>query len=62
MNVFDDRLEVISPGVLVGNLDIKDLGTGLSECRNRILVRIFRQLGLMEELGTGITRINLMHS
>ena len=62
LNVYDDRLEVISPGVLVGNLDINDLGTGLSECRNRILVRIFRQLGLMEELGTGIARINSLYS
>ena len=61
LNVFDDRLEVISPGVLVGNLDITDLGTGLSECRNRILVRIFRQLGFMEELGTGIARINALY-
>lgn len=62
VNVFDDRMEVISPGVLAGNLDIEDLGTGLSESRNRILVRIFRQLGLMEELGTGIARINLLYS
>lgn len=58
INVFDDRLEIISPGTLFGNLDISDLGTGLSECRNRSFVRIFRQLGLMEELGTGIARIN----
>ena len=58
VNVFDDRLEIISPGILYGSFDIADLGTGLSECRNRSFVRIFRQLGLMEELGTGIARIN----
>ena len=57
INLFDDRLEIISPGVLVGNLDISDLGKGLSEIRNRTLVRIFRQSGFMEELGTGIARI-----
>lgn len=57
INLFDDRVEIISPGVLVGNLDIRDLGTGLSESRNRTMVRIFRYLGLMEELGTGIARI-----
>jgi predicted HTH transcriptional regulator len=61
INVFDDRMEIISPGTLFGNLDIADLGTGLSECRNRSLVRIFRQLGLMEELGTGIARINELY-
>ncbi len=58
IHVFDDRLEVISPGILYGNLDLADLGTGLSNCRNRAIVRIFRKLSLMEELGTGIARIN----
>ncbi len=58
VNVFDDRFEIISSGVLFGGFDIADLGIGLSECRNRSFVRIFRQLGLMEELGTGIARIN----
>ncbi len=57
INLFDDRLEIISPGVLPGNLELNDLGTGLSESRNRTLVRVFRYLGLMEELGTGIARI-----
>ncbi len=57
INVFDDRLEIISPGILFGNLDISDIGTGLSECRNRAIVRIFRKMNLMEELGTGIARI-----
>ena len=57
INIFDDRLEVINPGVLFGNLDISDLGKGISESRNRRLVRIFRKLGFMEELGTGIARI-----
>ena len=57
INVFDDRMEAISPGILYGNLDISDVGAGLSECRNRSILRIFRRLNLMEELGTGIARI-----
>ncbi|MCP4757300.1 MAG: hypothetical protein GY866_41080 [Proteobacteria bacterium] len=57
INVFDDRLEIISPGILFGSLDISDVGTGLSECRNRSIVRVFRRLNLMETLGTGIARI-----
>ena len=61
INVFDDRLEIISPGTLFGNLDISDIGTGLSECRNRSIVRIFRKLNLMEELGTGIARIYTLY-
>lgn len=57
INVFDDKIEVINPGVLFGNLDIEDLGKGISECRNRKIVKIFRKFGFMEELGTGIKRI-----
>lgn len=51
INVFEDKIEVINPGVLYGNLDIADLGKGISECRNRKIVKIFRKLGFMEELG-----------
>jgi predicted HTH transcriptional regulator len=57
INVFDDKIEVINPGVLYGNLDIQDLGKGISECRNRKIVKIFRKIGFMEELGSGIRRI-----
>ena len=57
INVFDDKIEVINPGILFGNLDIEDLGKGISECRNRKIVKIFRKFGFMEELGTGIKRI-----
>ena len=57
INVLDDRVEVISPGILFGNLDISDLGKGISESRNRRIVKIFSKLGYMKELGTGIVRI-----
>ena len=33
------------------------MGKGVSESRNRRMVRIFRKMGFMEELGTGISRI-----
>lgn len=57
VDIFDDRLELISPGVLPGNLSIELLGEGISEIRNRSLVRIFRKAGFMEELGSGIARM-----
>jgi ATP-dependent DNA helicase RecG len=33
------------------------LGEGLSEVRNRFIVKIFREAGYVEQLGTGIMRI-----
>lgn len=57
INVFDDKIEIVNPGILFGNLDVEDLGKGISECRNRKIVKIFRKFDFMEELGTGIKRI-----
>ncbi|MDI6793245.1 MAG: ATP-binding protein [bacterium] len=57
VDIFDDRLEIVSPGVLPGNLSIELLGQGISEIRNRSLVRIFRHAGFMEEFGSGIARM-----
>ncbi|MGR3173238.1 MAG: ATP-binding protein [Candidatus Scalindua sp.] len=57
MDIFDDRCEVKSPGVLPGTLSIELLGQGISEIRNRNLARIFRNAGFMEELGSGISRM-----
>jgi predicted HTH transcriptional regulator len=59
--IFDDRIEVTSPGGLPTQISLEDLGTGISELRNRVIGRIFNEMGLIEGWGTGIRRIkNLM--
>ena len=55
--IFDDMLEITSPGPLPDNLPPDALGTGRSEIRNRILAPIFKELGLIEAWGTGIRRM-----
>ena len=55
--IFDDMLEITSPGALPDSLAPEDLGTGRSEIRNRVLAPIFKDLGLIESWGTGIQRI-----
>ncbi len=57
IHIFSDRIEIINPGVLPGDLTIEDLGKGISEVRNRQIVKIFRELGYIEQLGSGITRM-----
>ena len=59
MSVFDGRLEVENPGLLPFGLTIEDLLTGVSKLRNRVIGRVFRELGLIEQWGSGIQR---MHS
>jgi ATP-dependent DNA helicase RecG len=49
-------LEIISPGRLVFPVTLESLGH-VRETRNRLIVRVLRDLGYIEDLGTGIRRI-----
>jgi len=55
--MFDDRIEVTSPGSLPTRITVDLLGTGVSEARNRVVAKIFREMGLIEEWGQGTTRM-----
>lgn len=55
--IFDDMLEITSPGPLPDTLPIDTLGSGRSEIRNRVLAPIFKDLGLIEAWGTGIQKM-----
>jgi ATP-dependent DNA helicase RecG len=57
LDIFTDRVEITSPGVLPTGITLQDLGFGTSEIRNRRIVKIFRQAGFVEQLGTGIIRM-----
>ncbi|GAB4223921.1 MAG: hypothetical protein Tsb005_20180 [Gammaproteobacteria bacterium] len=54
---FDDRIEIDNPGLLLFGLTIDDLMEGVSKLRNRVIARVFHQLGLIEQWGSGIRRI-----
>ncbi len=55
--VFDDRIEVENPGILLFGLTIEDIRKGVSKLRNRVIGRIFHELGLIEQWGSGIQRM-----
>jgi predicted HTH transcriptional regulator len=55
--LYDDRLEVESPGLLPFGLTVEDLRQGISRLRNRVIGRVFHELGLIEQWGSGIQRI-----
>ena len=57
ISLFDDRLEVENPGTLPFGLIIEDLHQGISKLRNRVLGRVFYELGLVEQWGSGIQRM-----
>jgi ATP-dependent DNA helicase RecG len=55
--IFDNRVEITSPGVLPKTLSIGDIKSGKSEIRNKVIARIFSEINYIEQWGTGIRRI-----
>jgi predicted HTH transcriptional regulator len=55
--VFDDRVEVENPGILLPGLTIEELRDGVSRVRNHVIARVFKELGLVEQWGTGVQRM-----
>jgi ATP-dependent DNA helicase RecG len=55
--IFDDRIEIESPGLLPFGLTIDDLEHGVSKLRNRVVGRVFHALNLVEQWGSGIQRM-----
>ena len=55
--LFDDRLEIFSPGNFPGPIDLKELGSGVSYYRNPTIAHFARRLGLVERRGLGFANI-----
>ena len=55
--IFPDRLEITSAGRLPESLSCEEFFSGISIPRNKELMRIYRDVELVESLGSGIPRI-----
>ena len=55
--IFDDRIEIENPGILLPGMTIDDMRRGVSKIRNHVIARLFRELNLIEQWGSGIPRI-----
>ena len=55
--LFDDRLEVTSPGMLLNGVSIKKMKEGYSKPRNRAIASAFAYMKIIEKWGSGIPRI-----
>lgn len=52
--IYDDRLEIDNPGVLLSGLSVADIKQGNSKLRNRVIGRVFKELRYIEQWGSGI--------
>lgn len=55
--IFDDRIELSNPGGLPFGQTIEKAIAGSSKLRNRVIGRMFRELKLIEQWGSGLQRI-----
>ena len=57
INIYKDRIEFISVGGLVGEVNLETIKQNISILRNKKLAEIFRRLGKVEAFGYGIPTI-----
>lgn len=55
--IYDDRLEIQNPGIMPPGMSIEQFKAGVSRIRNPVIARIFGELNLVEEWGSGYKRI-----
>lgn len=55
--VFEDRIEITNPGCLPFGLSFEAALSGISQLRNRVIGRVFRELNLIEQWGSGLGRM-----
>nr|QNO49713.1 hypothetical protein BFOKDAJI_00014 [Methanosarcinales archaeon ANME-2c ERB4]QNO49741.1 hypothetical protein BFOKDAJI_00043 [Methanosarcinales archaeon ANME-2c ERB4] len=54
---FDDRIEIENPGILLPGLTVEDMLQGVSRIRNHVIARVFKELDLIEQWGSGVPRM-----
>jgi len=57
VEIFSNRIVITSHGGLPDGLSLEDFYSGCSSPRNRELMRVFRDMDLVEQIGSGMNRI-----
>ena len=57
VTVYDDRVEISSPGTIYGSLTLEEALEGRSSIRNKTLARTLEKIGILEGWGSGLKRI-----
>jgi len=55
--IYENRIEIFSPGDFAGPLNSTDLRQGITFLRNPAICKLFREAGYIEKLGTGLISI-----
>ena len=55
--VYDDMVEITSPGKLMPSIDFNDMEARQSDIRNKIIAPVFKKIGLIDQWGNGLKLI-----
>ncbi len=60
VSFFDDRIEFESPGILLPGMTVDDMRQGVSKIHNHVIARVFRELNLIEQWGSGCKHLEFV--
>lgn len=55
--IYNDRIEIFSPGAFPGPIDVRTLGNGVTYIRNNAIAKIFFEAKIVEKLGSGFATL-----
>jgi predicted HTH transcriptional regulator len=55
--IYDDMVEITSPGKLMPSIDFSELEARQSDIRNKVIAPIFKKLGIIDQWGNGLKLI-----
>ena len=55
--IYDDMVEITSPGVLPPSIDYSDMTSRLSDARNKTIASVFKRLGIIDQWGNGLALV-----
>lgn len=56
--IYDDMIEITSPGTLLPSIDFTEMESRQSDIRNKVIAPIFKRLGIIDQWGNGLKLIS----
>jgi predicted HTH transcriptional regulator len=56
--IYDDMIEITSPGLLPASIDYSQMEIRQSDARNKIIALVFKKLGIIDQWGNGLKLIS----
>lgn len=55
--IYDDMVEITSPGLLPPSIDYSAMESRQSDARNKVIAPVFKRLGIIDQWGNGLKMV-----